>query len=342
MLAVRWSNSIDAASLGHCKFEMQDSSKHPWPPYMRAPLRALRRNNPHLHLAGWIVDDELSIIAIGLGKNKKQKVQAMRLAYNLCRSGSENGVANILKIEPTDYPADDEAPKGSTRLLNNDRRTLYAVAFCTYYSAMASSSTVCGHFFDSCSNARTYFEQIKYGEWPAVLLGPDGREIDSWHCCYNNKLSCAVEEWWCKRTAACPAAPQVPASQTSRPNFRAHKDDGVGLDADAEGIEMVEAIRASFNGVTDTVDSVFEKLRGSLHLRGEVKDEEVIIKVPVSELRFTQKACSSHFQCACWCPSNWCRSCPTRSLEDTIQVGFSEECNAGSRVLGAYRIVSSL
>ena len=54
------------------------------------------------------------------------------------------------------------------------------------------------------------------------------------------------------------------------------------------------------------MESVFEK-------------KETVMKVPATELRFTQRRCSFYFRCMHRRLSSECRHCPTRSVQDTAE-----------------------
>lgn len=86
-----------------------------------------------------------------------------------------------------------------------------------------------------------------------------------------------------------------------------------------EDAEAMKFIRAYFDGEEDTVDSVFEKIRGLLKVNRVVKEEIKEIKVPVGDLRFTQSSCSFYFRCLHRKFGDCPHGCPLRSTQDMTE-----------------------
>lgn len=352
MLAVKWSSRITTTSIHHeCTCppsnQVNGSSDHPWPKELRAPIRTLRKLDQQLHGMSWCVNDANGIIAIGCGDNNKKKYQALKYAWSLCRSWpTDNHPARhapTIHVDPEEYFSDDYAPPGG----HTGRETFapYAVALHKDHKS-GTAGRVAGYFFSTVDAARTYFEKVKYGEWPAALLGADGKRLDHWHQCYTKKLEQAGWEWWKQAKLARPGPSQSvlssqPARDTTDPeDIKLEVDNeavtpelprntidpnGIKLEADNEGVAMVEVIKAFFNGEEDTVENVFERMRRLLQIEQTIKQEETsTIRVPVFELGYAQKTCSEVFRCRCSRGrklSNECQQCPTDTVDDMIQAG---------------------
>ena len=307
ILAVEWCAGL--GKLSRSSLQMRNlyrcSTVHPWPTHIRAMARGLRMRDASLHLFAWCEDQD--IVALGLANKRKMKMQAMCLAYDLCRAwpnaGNPANDAPKIHIDPAEYYSDDYVPKHS--LPTHSR---FAVA-------LIKVDGVSGFFFDQREEAQSFFSSVRFGEWPAALLGPDGKEIDHWHQRYSKNIARSVWKWWSQSRAK---GLLSLASTALQPELQDRDDkDCIKLEADVQGIDMVEFIKASFLGKEDTVESVFEKMRANIH--ATVKEEEVTMTVPVSELLYTQRKCSRFFRCMHRLLSNMCSRCCTRSVEDTAE-----------------------
>eukprot|EP00438_Fugacium_kawagutii_P036320 Skav220732 [mRNA] locus=scaffold2753:244342:251589:- [translate_table: standard] len=309
ILAVEWSSSICNSNVNVPKEEVFDSSHHPWPAEFRAPIRSLRSLDRKLHGMSWYVDAANGIIAIGCGDNKKQKYQALKYAWILCRSWrTENNPARhapTIRVDPQD-PDDHDGQE--TWAVNAE----YAVVLHKYDNTTSvTRAWVTGYFFSTRETARAYFEKVKYGEWAATFLGADGKQLDRWHQCYinngPNKLEQAAREWYrqakqqAKMAGRGPSqsvlSPQPPRDTAAPEDIKAEADNrgvtsqpprskadpnNIKLEADNEGVAMVEAIRAFFNGEEDTVENVFERMRRMVQIEQTIKQEASTIRVPVT------------------------------------------------------------
>ncbi|CAE7655836.1 unnamed protein product [Symbiodinium sp. CCMP2592] len=310
ILAVEWCHSI-GSKLIHSNLTCHRSTDHPWPNEIRPIARALRMADDDLHLFYWCEDEDKQLLALGLGSNKKRQTQAMHVAYDLCRSWSKDGnraaAAKTIFVDPTEYYSDDYIPPGSVSAMSSPQLCNYAVALHKYNHL--NSEAVEGFFFSVLEDARHFFNRVKYGEWPAALIA-GGKQVEAWSYSRKNMFDSAWK-WWSEARATGSA---VPESEESPPPC-----DAINLEADAEGIEMVKWIKASFNGEEDTVERVFEKMRREI--QSNIKQEEIILTVPVSEVLFTQKQCHPYFRCECERRrmSYECQHCPTRSVQRTAE-----------------------
>ena len=170
-----------------------------------------------------------------------------------------------------------------------------------------------GFFFADQSCAEHYFKKARYGEYATFLLGPKGYTMDQWGR-NDGRIKDAIWKWWEGKSNCTGRAPTF----TSRTHPR-EPEANVPSETDREEKEDAEAmkiLRASFDGEEDTVDSVFEKMRGLLKVNRVVKEEVKEIKVPVSDLRFTQSKCSPHFRCVHRKLGDCPYRCPLRPIQD--------------------------
>jgi len=175
--AVEWNQS---ELFGSClqsvgAFQATQSSEHPWPEGMEAKIRALRRVDPDgIHHMSWCFNDGLNFF--GIASNQKQQRQALGMALLLGQS--------ILKRHHAqqEHPFQQIALKAATLEVDSecilgvptgglDHYTWgYAVCQCKF-------DKVTGFFFPNSGDAERFFDQVKCGEHPTILLNSEGEEV---------------------------------------------------------------------------------------------------------------------------------------------------------------------